>query len=117
MLVSRKKKFLVRLKLTDVRSAILIPGILYIYRFDRTLGGVEFQLRLRDHLAKLFDKSKKTKMDLYSNNRAMAKLFKEAGRLMKVLSANNAHMSQVCYFYSLYYKVFSEPLVFVNSVA
>ena len=64
-------------------------------RFDRTLGGVEFQLRLRDHLAKLFDKQKKTKMDLYSNNRAMAKLFKEAGRLMKVLSANTQHVSQV----------------------
>ena len=63
--------------------------------FDRTLGGVEFQLRLRDHLAKLFDKQKKTKMDLYSNDRAMAKLFKEAGRLMKVLSANTQHVSQV----------------------
>ena len=52
-------------------------------------------MRLRDHLAKLFDKQKKTKMDLYSNDRAMAKLFKEAGRLMKVLSANTQHVSQV----------------------
>ena len=80
-------------------------------RFDRTLGGFEFQLRLRDHLAKLFDKSKKTKMDLYSNDRAMAKLFKEAGRLMKVLSANTAHVSQVSNFNPCQYSYSRTPLV------
>ena len=80
------------------RSLVKLKYIEYyvvLCRFDRTLGGVEFQLRLRDHLAKLFDKQKKTRMDLYSNDRAMAKLFKEAGRLMKVLSANTQHVSQV----------------------
>ncbi len=55
-------------------------------------------MRLRDHLAKIFDEKKKTKMDLYSNQRAIAKLFKEAGRVMKVLSANNDHISQVNYY-------------------
>ncbi len=57
---------------------------------------MEFQLRLRDHLARLFDKSKKTKSDLFSNERAMSKLFKEAGRLMHVLSANTRSVFQVC---------------------
>jgi hypoxia up-regulated 1 len=54
------------------------------------------QLRLRDHLAKLFaEQSKKKLSDITSNNRAMAKLFKESGRLKKVLSANTEHKAQV----------------------
>jgi len=63
--------------------------------FDRNLGGLEFQLRLRDHLAKLFNEQKKTKTDVTTNNRAMAKLLKEAGRLKSVLSANTQMKAQV----------------------
>ena len=64
--------------------------------FDRTLGGLEMQIRLRDHLAKLFaEQSKKSLAEVTSNKRAMAKLFKEAGRLKKVLSANSEHKAQV----------------------
>lgn len=57
------------------------------------------QLRLRDFFAKAFNKAKKTDTDVFSNTRSMAKLFKEAGRVKKVLSANTEHVAQV--FFSL----------------
>lgn len=63
--------------------------------YDRTLGGLEIQLRLRDYLAKKFNEMKKTKNDVFKNPRAMAKLFKEAGRLKNVLSANMEHPAQI----------------------
>uniref|UniRef100_A0A4W5ND43 Hypoxia up-regulated protein 1 n=2 Tax=Hucho hucho TaxID=62062 RepID=A0A4W5ND43_9TELE len=63
--------------------------------FDRSLGGFEMELRLRDHLAKLFNEQKKTKKDVRENHRAMAKLLKEAQRLKTVLSANAEFMAQV----------------------
>lgn len=73
------------------------------FRFDHTLGGLEMQLRLRDFFAKAFNKAKKTDTDVFSNTRSMAKLFKEAGRVKKVLSANTEHVAQVLfYFYSFY---------------
>lgn len=52
-------------------------------------------LRLRDHLAKLFNEQKKSKKDVRENHRAMAKLLKEAQRLKTVLSANVDFMAQV----------------------
>lgn len=64
-------------------------------RFDRGLGGFEMDLRLRDHLAKLFNEQKKSKKDVRENHRAMAKLLKEAQRLKTVLSANVEFMAQV----------------------
>ncbi|XP_049598142.1 hypoxia up-regulated protein 1 [Syngnathus scovelli] len=63
--------------------------------FDRGLGGFEMDLRLRDHLAKLFNQQKKTPKDVRENHRAMAKLLKEAQRLKTVLSANMEFMAQV----------------------
>ncbi|XP_077098501.1 hypoxia up-regulated protein 1 [Siphateles boraxobius] len=63
--------------------------------FDRTLGGFEIELRLRDHLAKLFNEQKKSKKDVRENLRAMAKLLKEAQRLKTVLSANADHTAQI----------------------
>lgn len=53
------------------------------------------ELRLRDHLAKLFNEQKKSKKDVKENPRAMAKLLKEAQRLKTVLSANAEHVAQV----------------------
>jgi len=53
------------------------------------------QLRLRDYLGKAFNDMKKTKTDVFTNHRALAKLFKEAGRLKNVLSANTDHYAQV----------------------
>nr|XP_057943855.1 hypoxia up-regulated protein 1 isoform X2 [Doryrhamphus excisus] len=63
--------------------------------FDRGLGGFEMDLRLRDHLARLFTEQKKTTKDVRENHRAMAKLLKEAQRLKTVLSANVEFMAQV----------------------
>ncbi|XP_077360542.1 hypoxia up-regulated protein 1 isoform X2 [Festucalex cinctus] len=63
--------------------------------FDRGLGGFEMDLRLRDHLAGLFNGQKKTTKDVRENHRAMAKLLKEAQRLKTVLSANAEFMAQV----------------------
>lgn len=63
---------------------------------DRTLGGMEFQLRLRDLLAQHFNAQKKTKNDVTKDARSMQKLFKEAGRVKQVLSANVDHFAQVC---------------------
>ncbi|KAK3587703.1 hypothetical protein CHS0354_042490 [Potamilus streckersoni] len=70
---------------------LVIKGVGY----DRDLGGLEFSMRLRDHLARIFNSQKKTKTDVFTNPRAMAKLFKEAHRVKKILSANNDHMAQV----------------------
>lgn len=63
--------------------------------YDRSLGGLEMQLRLRDYLGKEFNKMKKTKTDVFTNPRALAKLFKEAGRVKNVLSANTDHFAQI----------------------
>lgn len=63
--------------------------------YDRTLGGLEKQMRLRDHLGKKFNEMKKTPNDVFQNPRAMAKLFKEAGRVKNVLSANADHFAQI----------------------
>ncbi|CAF3534696.1 unnamed protein product [Adineta steineri] len=62
--------------------------------FDRNLGGLEFQIRLRDYLAKKFHE-KHSKIDLYKNSRALTKLFREAERAKHVLSANNEYTAQV----------------------
>ncbi|XP_069732405.1 hypoxia up-regulated protein 1 [Phaenicophaeus curvirostris] len=62
--------------------------------FDRTLGGLEMEFRLRDYLAKLFNEQHPSK-DVRKNPRAMAKLLKEANRLKTVLSANADHMAQI----------------------
>ena len=52
-------------------------------------------LRLREHLAQKFTEKKKTKSDIYQSARGMGKLFKEAERVKKVLSANTDHKAQV----------------------
>lgn len=63
--------------------------------YDRTLGGLEMQIRLQNYLAKEFDALKKTENSVFNSPRAMAKLFKEAGRVKNVLSANADHYAQV----------------------
>lgn len=75
----------------ETNPVVQVHGIGY----DRTLGGLEMQLRLRDHLGREFNKMKKTKTDVFSNPRALAKLFKEAGRVKNVLSANTDHFAQI----------------------
>lgn len=63
--------------------------------YDRTLGGLEMQLRLRNYLADAFNDMKKTTQNVYESPRALAKLFKEAGRVKNVLSANVDHYAQI----------------------
>merc|ERR1711981_1406690 len=63
--------------------------------YDRTLGGLELQINLRNYLADKFNELKKPKSDVKKNPRAMAKLFKEAGRVKNVLSANAQIYAQV----------------------
>ncbi|EFN70757.1 Hypoxia up-regulated protein 1 [Camponotus floridanus] len=63
--------------------------------YDRTLGGLEVQIRLQNYLAKEFDALKKTSKSVFTSPRAMAKLFKEAGRVKTVLSANADHFAQI----------------------
>lgn len=83
---------LVKDKVTrETKPLVQVLGVGY----DRTLGGIEMQIRLRDHLAREFNKMKKTKTDVFTNARAMAKLFKEAERVKNVLSANNDHFAQI----------------------
>lgn len=62
---------------------------------DRTLGGLEMTLRLRKHLAEVFNSQKKTSQDVFENPKAMAKLLKEAERVKKILSANSETYAQV----------------------
>lgn len=63
--------------------------------YDRTLGGLDVQIKLQYYLATEFDKMKKTTNSVFNNARAMAKLFKEAGRVKNILSANNDHYAQI----------------------
>ncbi|XP_034539425.1 hypoxia up-regulated protein 1 [Notolabrus celidotus] len=81
----------VKTKESGTQPQLQIRGV----GFDRGLGGFEMDLRLRDHLAKLFNEQKKSTKDVRENHRAMAKLLKEAQRLKTVLSANMEFMAQV----------------------
>jgi hypoxia up-regulated 1 len=62
--------------------------------FDRDLGGLEFQIRLRDYLAKKFQEHH-PKINLFQHPRALIKLFHEAERAKHVLSANMEYTAQV----------------------
>jgi hypoxia up-regulated 1 len=62
--------------------------------FDRGLGGLEFQIRLRDYLAKKFHE-KHPQLNVERNPRALVKLFREAERAKHVLSANNEYTAQI----------------------
>lgn len=64
--------------------------------FDDQLGGLEMDLRLREHLIKGFkEKYSKLKSDITENPRSMAKLLKEARRVRQVLSPNTEHFAQI----------------------
>ena len=69
-------------------TSIAIKGV----GFDRSTGGVELDRRLRELL--INDFNKKHKKDIRQDKRGMAKLWKEAGRVKAILSANaEAHSS------------------------
>uniref|UniRef100_H0WVZ7 Hypoxia up-regulated protein 1 n=1 Tax=Otolemur garnettii TaxID=30611 RepID=H0WVZ7_OTOGA len=83
----------------DTATTVLWAPSLFFFtlKFDRTLGGLEMELRLREHLAGLFNEQRKGQRakDVRENPRAMAKLLREANRLKTVLSANADHMAQI----------------------
>uniref|UniRef100_A0A2K5N9A1 Hypoxia up-regulated protein 1 n=1 Tax=Cercocebus atys TaxID=9531 RepID=A0A2K5N9A1_CERAT len=84
---------MVKTKEAGMQPQLQIRGV----GFDRTLGGLEMELRLREHLAGLFNEQRKGQRakDVRENPRAMAKLLREANRLKTVLSANADHMAQI----------------------
>jgi hypoxia up-regulated 1 len=64
--------------------------------YDTKLGTVPLASRVRDYLAIKFNELGKTPgKDVRSNPRAMAKLFREAMRVIRVLSANQNTFAQV----------------------
>lgn len=65
--------------------------------YDRTLGGHEFDVRLQKFLAEKFQEQKGSKISVpvAQNERAMAKLLKEANRVKQILSANTETMASV----------------------
>ncbi|CAN7982724.1 unnamed protein product, partial [Ixodes hexagonus] len=77
--------------LSETVPQLSVKGIGY----DRFLGGLEFKLRLGERFAKDFGAMKKTSKDVSGNKRGLAKLYKEADRVKRVLSANTDHVAQV----------------------
>jgi hypoxia up-regulated 1 len=71
-------------------TAVNVLGVGY----DREAGGTELDRRLREILLDAF--AAKHKRDLRGEKRAMAKLWKESGRVKAVLSANTDTVISVC---------------------
>ncbi|KRZ85810.1 Hypoxia up-regulated protein 1, partial [Trichinella sp. T8] len=65
------------------------------FGFNRRFGGLLWTMRLRDHLAKTFMTLHKPKTPITDNHKAMVKLFDEAERVKKILSANMETIAQV----------------------
>jgi hypoxia up-regulated 1 len=65
--------------------------------YDRTLGGHDIDVRLQKFLADKFQELKGSKISIpvIQNERAMAKLLKEANRVKQILSANVDTMASV----------------------
>ena len=61
--------------------------------FDRSAGGLELDRRMRDMLARDFER--KFGRPITGDQRGMAKLWKEAGRIKTILSANTEAMPSV----------------------
>ncbi|CAG8645954.1 5299_t:CDS:2, partial [Funneliformis mosseae] len=65
--------------------------------YDRTLGGQEFDIRLQRYFAEEFDKkfSGKLKSSIFTSERSMTKLYKEANRVKQILSANTDAIASI----------------------
>lgn len=68
---------------------IAVAGVGY----DRKLGGIELDRRMRQILIELFNT--KARRDVREDKKGMAKLWKEAGRVKAILSANTEATSTV----------------------
>ncbi|KAH8079815.1 heat shock protein 70 family [Cristinia sonorae] len=76
-------------KSKQLATQITVHGVGY----DRQVGGTEMDRRLREMLIREFDK--KHHKDIRADRRGMAKLWKEAGRVKAILSANTEAMASV----------------------
>uniref|UniRef100_A0A0R3S038 Hypoxia up-regulated protein 1 n=1 Tax=Elaeophora elaphi TaxID=1147741 RepID=A0A0R3S038_9BILA len=63
--------------------------------YNRMVGGFEITQRLRDIFVNNFRQTKKTKTDITTNPRSMAKMLQEAERVKIVLSANVNFTAQI----------------------
>ncbi|RXW20133.1 hypothetical protein EST38_g5719 [Candolleomyces aberdarensis] len=79
---------------TDKTGAVGTQLTTLGYGYDRTVGGIELDRRLREILISAFNAKNKGK-DVRTDKRGLAKLWKEAQRVKAILSANNEAMSQV----------------------
>jgi hypoxia up-regulated 1 len=79
--------------LTKKNIDVMIKG----YATDSDLGGLQVDIRIQRHLASEFAKVNKGKLsgDIFKDNRAMARLMKEANRVKTILSANQNVLSSV----------------------
>ncbi|KAH6904466.1 heat shock protein 70 family [Coprinopsis sp. MPI-PUGE-AT-0042] len=78
-------------KVGNPATQISIAG----YGYDRTIGGVELDRRVRDILAATFNEKFAKGRDIRTEKKGMARLWKEAQRVKHILSANTDVMSQV----------------------
>ncbi|KAF9528746.1 Hsp70 protein-domain-containing protein [Crepidotus variabilis] len=69
---------------TEPVTQITVMGVGY----DRSVGGTEFDRRLREILIEAFNSKYSNKGDIRGNKKGMAKLWKEAQRVKTILSAN-----------------------------
>ena len=76
-------------KTTPPGVQISVKGVGY----DRKVGGTELDRRLREILVQSF--TSKHQKNIRNDKRGMAKLWKEAGRVKAILSANTEAMSHV----------------------
>ena len=76
-------------KSPNAGTNIAVAGVGY----DRKTGGLELDKRMRQILIDMFNT--KSKRDIRDNKKGMAKLWKEAGRVKAILSANTEAMSSV----------------------
>ncbi|KAL0952397.1 hypothetical protein HGRIS_006673 [Hohenbuehelia grisea] len=76
-------------KTSTPATQITVHGVGY----DRRLGGAELDRRLREILINAF--VTKNKRDIRGDKRGMAKMWKEAGRVKAILSANAEAMSMI----------------------
>ncbi|KAL5499635.1 hypothetical protein EMCRGX_G011087 [Ephydatia muelleri] len=88
---------IVEYKMVQDKSSVLpVPQLVVKGTgYDRTLGGFEMAVRLRDHLAEVFTSQHKRVSSVYKSPRAMTKLLQEAKRLKLILSVNTDFISQV----------------------
>lgn len=81
-------------KSASAGTHITVTGVGY----DRHTGGIEMDKRLREMLVETFNT--KHKKDIRKDKKGMAKLWKEAGRVKAILSANTEANSAVSHLFS-----------------